>query len=74
MVYAKLVENQNLINTYTSIYKKNRFELEAILGQFNGGIISLGDVAQQKLFYLINSMNYWRSLLCKSSLRLSWQS
>jgi outer membrane protein TolC len=56
MVYAKLVENQNLINTYSSIYKKNRFELEAILGQFNGGIISFGDVAQQKTL-LLNQLN-----------------
>ena len=56
MVYTKLVENQNLINTYSSIYKKNRFELEAILGQFNGGIISLGDVAQQQTL-LLNQLN-----------------
>ena len=56
MLYTKLVENQNLINTYSSIYKKNRLELEAIVGQFNGGIISLGDVSQQQTL-LLNQLN-----------------
>lgn len=56
IVYYKLIENQNLIKIYSSIYNKSKHQLTAILKLFNSGIISLGDVTQQQTL-LLNQLN-----------------
>lgn len=61
-VYYRLVENRKLINTYSSIYERNSRELRAVLGQYKAGIISLGDVAQQRTL-LLNQLNELLSLV-----------
>ena len=52
LAFYELQENADLIKIYEEIYQRNLHFLEIIEAQFNNGLVSIGDVSQQKTLLL----------------------